>query len=70
MTRATRTKPADAAPMRERLVVRTSAAFTAERRYRAGLGPFTREAQVVEVTPEQAEALRDDPMLSVAEAEE
>lgn len=70
MARATRTKPADATPMCERLTVRTAPAFADERRYRAGLGPFTREAQVVEVTPEQAEALRDDPMLSVAEAEE
>jgi hypothetical protein len=51
--------------MRERLVVRTSAAFTAERRYRAGLGPFTSKPQVVEVTAEQAEALRADPMLAV-----
>lgn len=70
MTRATRKKPADATPMCERLTVRTAPAFAGERRYRAGLGPFTREAQVVEVAPEQAEALRDDPMLSVAEAEE
>ncbi|WP_269461306.1 hypothetical protein [Hydrogenophilus thermoluteolus] len=40
------------------------------RRYRAGLGPFTREAQVVEATQEQAEALRADPMLEVVEAKE
>ncbi|MCE5420259.1 MAG: hypothetical protein JJ713_05680 [Acidithiobacillus sp.] len=52
-----------------RLSVRTVATHGALTRYRAGLGPFTREPQVVEVTPEQAEALRADPVLVVTEAE-
>lgn len=52
-----------------RLMVRTVSALGGLPRYRAGLGPFTRDPQVVEATPEQAEALRADPMLAVAEAE-
>jgi hypothetical protein len=51
-----------------RLSVRTVAAHGELTRYRAGLGPFTREPQVVEVTPEQAELLRTDPVLIVTEA--
>lgn len=39
------------------------------RRYRAGLGPFTIDPQVVEATPEQAEALRADPVLAVEAVE-
>lgn len=54
--------------VRVRLSVRTVAAMGELRRYRAGLGPFTREAQVVEAEPWQAEALRADPMLEVVEA--
>lgn len=53
-----------------RLAVRTVAAMGEQPRYRAGLGPFTREAQMVEATPEQAEALRADLMLAVAEVKE
>lgn len=56
--------------VRVRLSVRTVAAMGELRRYRAGLGPFTRKAQVVEATPEQADRLRADPMLAVAEAGE
>jgi len=52
-----------------RLSVRTAAAHGEMTRYRAGLGPFGREPATVEVTPEQAEALRADPMLIVTEAE-
>ncbi|MCX8016393.1 MAG: hypothetical protein N2690_00625 [Rhodocyclaceae bacterium] len=64
-------KSADAAPAaRVRLMVRTVAALGSQPRYRAGLGPFTREPQVVEATPEQAEALKADPMLAVAESGE
>lgn len=63
-------KSADAAPDRVRLMVRTVAALGSQPRYRAGLGPFTREPQVVEASPEQAEALHADPMLAVAEAGE
>lgn len=59
-----------AATDRVRLTVRTVAAMGELRRYRAGLGPFTREARVVEVNPEQAEALKADRMLAVAEAGE
>jgi hypothetical protein len=50
-----------------RLLVRTVAAHGDATRYRSGLGPFGREAVAVEATPEQAEALRADPMLIVAE---
>lgn len=53
-----------------RLMVRTVAAMGELRRYRAGLGPFTREPQVVEATPEQADRLRVDAMLEVVEAKE
>ncbi|GIX31374.1 MAG: hypothetical protein KatS3mg124_1846 [Porticoccaceae bacterium] len=49
------------------LTVSTAPAFPGERRYRAGLGPFTREPQVVEVEPEKAEVLKADPWLVVAE---
>lgn len=63
-------KSAEAAPGRVRLMVRTVAALGSQPRYRAGLGPFTREPQAVEVSPEQAEALKADPMLAVAEAGE
>ena len=52
-----------------RLIVRTRPAHGDARRYRAGLGPFGREPLEVEVTPAQAEALRDDPALLVAEAD-
>lgn len=57
-----------AAPTTVRLIVRTVAALGDQRRYRAGLGPFTREPVVVEALPEQAAQLRADPMLAVAEA--
>ena len=50
-----------------RLIVRTRPAHGDARRYRAGLGPFGREPLEVEVTPAQAEALRADPALLVAE---
>lgn len=53
-----------------RLMVHTVAALGNQPRYRAGLGPFTREARVVEAAPEQAEALKADPMLAVAEVKE
>jgi len=60
-------KKPDAAPASAtvRLMVRTVAAHGEMMRYRAGLGPFGREPVTVEVTPEQAEALRADPMLIV-----
>lgn len=61
-------KPETAAPATVRLSVRTQAAHGDHPRYRAGLGPFRREPVVVEVTPEQADALRADPALAVAEA--
>ena len=56
--------------VRVRLSVRTVAAMGELRRYRAGLGPFTREPQVVWVEQWQAEALRGDPFLAVEEAGE
>ncbi|MEO1766787.1 hypothetical protein [Thiobacter aerophilum] len=59
-------KPEAAATVR--LMVRTVAAHGERTRYRAGLGPFTREAVAVQATPEQAEALRADPALDVTEA--
>ena len=52
-----------------RLIVRTQPAHGAAPRYRAGLGPFGREPLEVEATPAQAEALRADPALLVAEAD-
>lgn len=58
---------AQTAPATVRLMVRTQDAHGDMPRYRAGLGPFGREPVVVEVTPEQAEALRADPALAVAE---
>ncbi len=57
-------------PAAVRLAVRTVAALGGQPRYRAGLGPFTREPRVVEAAPWQAEALRADPMLAVAEVKE
>jgi len=48
-----------------RLMVRTVAAHGNATRYRAGLGPFGREPVTVEVSPEQAEALKADPTLQV-----
>ncbi|MFN3595277.1 MAG: hypothetical protein ACK4TK_11445 [Thiobacillaceae bacterium] len=60
-------KPETAAPSTVRLIVRTVAAHGNTPRYRAGLGPFGREPVVVEVTPEQAEALKADTALAVAE---
>jgi hypothetical protein len=48
-----------------RLRVRTAPAHGDATRYRAGLGPFGHEPVTVEATPEQAEALRADPMLIV-----
>lgn len=60
-----KTKSDHATPTTVRLMVRTVAALGDARRYRAGLGPFSREPQEVEATPEQAEALRADPMLAV-----
>jgi hypothetical protein len=64
-------KKPDAAPVRTtvRLKVRTAPAHGDATRYRAGLGPFGRDQVVVEATPEQAEALKADPMLDVNEAE-
>ncbi|TXF11925.1 hypothetical protein [Pelomicrobium methylotrophicum] len=62
-------KAVDAAtPATVRLMVRTVAALGNQPRYRANLGPFTREPKVVVVERWQAEALRADPMLEVAEA--
>jgi len=55
-------------PSTVRLYVRTLPAHNNYPRYRAGLGPFRREPVEIEVTPEQAEALKADPMLAVAEA--
>jgi hypothetical protein len=52
-----------------RLTVRTVPAHGEMTRYRAGLGPFGREPVTVEATPEQAEALKADPVLIVTEAE-
>jgi hypothetical protein len=56
------------AAARVRLFVRTVSAHGDRQRYRAGLGPFGRDPVAVEVTPEQADALRADPMLAVGEA--
>ena len=58
-----------AAVPRVRLMVRTVAAHGEMTRYRAGLGPFGSNPVTVEATPEQAEALKADPMLIVTEAE-
>lgn len=58
-----------AAPDIARLSVQTIPEHGEMTRYRAGLGPFGREPVVVEATPEQAEELRADPVLIVAEAE-
>lgn len=60
-------KPDTAASATVRLIVRTAAAHGDHPRYRAGLGPFRREPVEVEATREQAEALRADPTLVVAE---
>lgn len=60
-------KPADPQGGTVRLLVRTAASHGPYPRYRAGLGPFTREPQVVEATPAQAEQLKADPALAVAE---
>lgn len=67
MARARKTAETASAD-RVRLSVRTVAAMGELRRYRAGLGPFTREARVVDAEPWQADALRADPMLDVSEA--
>lgn len=56
-----------AAPMAMRLVVRTVAALGNAPRYRAGLGPFGRDPVVVHAAPEQAAAIKADPMLVVAD---
>lgn len=61
-------KPEPAAPAAVRLIVRTVAAHGEAPRYRAGLGPFGRTPVQITVTPAQAEALRADPALAVAEA--
>ncbi|MCI1193419.1 hypothetical protein MOJ79_16415 [Calidifontimicrobium sp. SYSU G02091] len=50
-----------------RLLVRTVSVHGDYGRYRAGLGPFGREPVVVCATPQQAQALRADPALAVAE---
>jgi len=65
------TKKPDAAPERAtvRLAVRTAPAHGEMTRYRAGLGPFRREPLTVEASPEQAEALRADPVLIVTEGQ-
>ncbi|TCS69765.1 hypothetical protein EDC61_11966 [Sulfuritortus calidifontis] len=60
-------KPADTQSGTVRLMVRTAASHGDHPRYRAGLGPFTREPRVVEVTPAQAAELKADPALAVAE---
>ena len=60
-------KPAKADGGMVRLMVRTAASHGNYPRYRAGLGPFTREPQVVEVTPAQAADLKTDPALAVSE---
>jgi len=52
-----------------RLIVRTQAAHGTNPRYRAGLGPFGRDPVTIEATPEQAEALKADPVLIVAEVD-
>jgi hypothetical protein len=62
-------KNPDAVQATVRLAVRTVAAHGEMTRYRAGLGPFGRDPVTVEVSSEQAEALRADPMLIVTEAE-
>ncbi|TCS70679.1 hypothetical protein EDC61_1146 [Sulfuritortus calidifontis] len=60
-------KPAKADGGMVRLMVRTAASHGSYPRFRAGLGPFTREPQVVEVQPWQAADLKADPALAVAE---
>jgi len=57
------------AAARVRLSVRTAPVHGDATRYRAGLGPFGREPLTVEASPEQAEALRADPMLIVTEGQ-
>lgn len=52
-----------------RLLVRTAPDFPGPRRHRAGLGPFGREAVVVEADADQAALLRADPMLVVTSDE-
>lgn len=42
---------------------------TLTQRFRAGFGPFGREAAVVQATPAQAELLHADPELIVSEQE-
>ena len=59
-----------AAAKNVRLYVRTVAAHRQMPRYRAGLGPFWCAPVAVDATPEQAEALKADPALAVAEAGE
>ena len=63
------TKKPDGHPSTIRLFVRTVAAHGEMTRYRAGLGPFRREPLTVEASPEQAEALRADPVLIVTEGQ-
>lgn len=64
---AKKPESASAAPATVRLIVRTQAAHGEVPRYRAGLGPFGRAPVEVEATPAQAEALKADPVLVVAE---
>lgn len=51
-----------------KLIVRTLPSHGDLPRYRAGLGPFGREPVEIDVTPEQADALRADPVLLVDES--
>jgi hypothetical protein len=52
-------------PTTVRLLVRTAPAHGEMTRYRAGFGPFGREPVLVEVTQEQAEVLKADPLLHI-----
>ncbi|MCR6497084.1 hypothetical protein LJB71_14890 [Thermomonas sp. S9] len=69
MARADKTAAQPAAST-VRLMVRTVAALGDMPRYRANLGPFGREPKLIEAEPWQAEALRADPMLAVAEVKD
>lgn len=64
---ARKPEPRPAAPATVRLMVRTVAAVGDLPRYRACLGPFRREPVLVEAEPWQADSLKADPMLAVAE---
>jgi|GEM_PF-4546103 len=60
--------PEEAAAESGREMIRVTVRSTGFRRYRAGLGPLTREPVTVTVTPEQLASLRADTLLIVEDA--